>query len=559
MKRVSYITIFILLLAFSGCSEDFLDRKDLYRQLDENFYSNPQQIFEALTATYTKLTSDWGGANYGLVCGILGPDRLGGGAEGDLDPHDTDEFRVSSEDNYIELWETQYEGIFRANMIISNFEKAEYDNEIDQNRDLGEAYFLRAMFYYRLATLFGTAPLITDPAPVNLPRASADDIFALIGSDFKKAIELMPDIPYQQIPAEMSGRATRWAAQGMLARALLFYTGYYNKTELPLTEGGAITQAQVLNWLEDGIQNSGHDLLDDPRNLYSYTVPEVDSVYDYVTMNNLEFAGDGNKEVVFSVKYSSYSDWSLPGRTSYSNQAALYQGMRVQTNGVVPFSAGWGFGPVNPLLWESFEEGDIRQHGFILNIADDVPGEDSIKAIYNRTPKWADPQYTETGHWNKKGMGTVIYQGANIVGYYANIYGGNSNMQLWNMQDDILLRFADVLLMAAELGSSNAVSYVNEIRERAQLGPVSSVTLDVIKQERRHELCCEGLRYHDVLRWGDAEAAFAEASGFTVYTGEKPETYDNQFNPDRIFLKVPESEVRLSNGVLVQDPGWLTE
>ena len=132
-------------------------------------------------------------------------------------------------------------------------------------------------------------------------------------------------------------------------------------------------------------------------------------------------------------------------------------------------------------------------------------------------------------------------------------------MQLWNMQDDILLRFSDILLMAAELGSSNAQTYFDDVRERAGLARGSkTVSLEAIKMERRHEFCCEGLRYYDVLRWGDAEAAFAEASGFAVYTGEvvEEDPYINHFNPERTFLKVPESQVRLSDGVLVQDPGW---
>jgi hypothetical protein len=130
-------------------------------------------------------------------------------------------------------------------------------------------------------------------------------------------------------------------------------------------------------------------------------------------------------------------------------------------------------------------------------------------------------------------------------------------MQLWNMQDDILLRFSDILLMAAELGSSNAQTYFDDVRERAGLGRGSkTVSLEAIKMERRHEFCCEGLRYHDLLRWGDVEEAFAEASGFTVYTGGVSETYVANYNPARTFLKIPESQVRLSNGVLEQDPGW---
>lgn len=555
MKKVIYISIFSLLFAFVGCNEEFLDQKNLYEQLDENFYSNPQDIFDALAAAYTKLTSNWGIMNYGLVTSTLGDDRLGGGGINDLVPHDIDKFTNSVEDNYLEMWQTNYEGIFRTNMIITRFDQAEYTNEQDRNRDLGEAHFLRAVFYYRLATLFGTVPLVTDPAPVNLPRATPAEIFAQIASDLKLAIELLPDIPYQQIPDEMSGRATRWAAQGIMARAYLFYTGYYDQSEMPLVEGGSITQTQVLAWLENCIQNSGHALLSDPRNLWPYTVPEIAADYPYVADNGLSYAGDDNEEIVFAVKYGSFSDWNHPGRTAYSNQSILYQGLRMN-DGLVPFGHGWGFGPVNPKLWDSFEPGDVRQQGFILNMIDNVPGEEAIAGAYILGGQLGDPQQDETGHWSKKGLPVVMYDGANIKGYYFITYGGNDNMQHWNMQDDPQLRFADILLMAAELlGPGAGDTYLNEVRNRAGLGDASA-TLDNIKRERRHELCFEGLRYHDLLRWGDVEAAFAEATNLTIFTAGVEDVYTVQFNPERVFLKIPESQVRLSDGALLQYPGW---
>jgi hypothetical protein len=565
MKKIHYISLFVLLITFIGCSEDFLERKDLYRQLDENFYSNPEQISQALTAAYTKLTNNAGANNYNLVLSIMSDDRLGGGGINDLVPHDADEFTNSAEDTWNELWGTQYEGIFRTNMIINRFDQAEYDNEQDRNRDLGEAYFLRGYFYYRLAVLFGTVPVITDPSPVNLPRATPEEIFAQIGSDLKMAIELMPNIPWDHPDnnqAERNGHATKWAAEGIMARAFLFYTGFYGQTTMPLVDGGSITSAEVIGWLQDCIQNSGHALLNDPRNLWTYTADLVAPEYSYVADNGLLFAGDGNEEIVFAIKYASYSDWNYPGRTAYSNQAILYQGLRISSpdvmSGCLPFGDGWGFAPVNPYLWDSFEPGDVRQQGSILSLVDGLPEEQSIADAYVLGGEMGDPMYQETGYWSKKGLPTVVLQGLNIRGYYYVLYEGNQSMQHWNMQDDPILRYADVLLMAAELlGPGAGDVHLNAVRSRAGLGNASA-TLENIKRERRHELCFEGLRYHDLLRWGDADAAFAEASGFTVYTAGVPEDspYTNHYNPERKFLKIPESQIRLSDGVLVQDPGW---
>jgi hypothetical protein len=553
MKKLKYISLSLLLLAFMGCSEDFLNQKNLFEQLDENYYSNPDQILEALTAAYSKLTSNAGANNYNLTASIMSDDRLGGGGINDLVPHDADQQTNSAEDTWLEMWRTLYEGIFRTNMIILRFDQAVYTDEVARNRDLGEAYFLRGFFYFRLALMFGQAPLIIDPAPVNLPKASPEELFAQIASDLKKAIELMPNT--QRVETERNGHATKWAAEGIMARAFLFYTGYYNKTDMPLAEGGSVTQQQALDWLEDCITNSGYELLSDPRDLYPYTAIG-DSQYIYNEENNLSFASDVNNEVIFAVKYASFSDFNYPGRTSYSNQAILYQGLRMN-NGIVPFGNGWGFAPVNPQLWESFEPGDIRQQGFILSLVDGLPEEQPIADAYVWGGELGDPQYQETGYWSKKGLPAVQWDAAhaNVVSYYFVLYGGNQNMQLWNMQDDPILRFADVLLMAAELGSTNAQSYMDQIRSRAGLASVPP-TLDNIKRERRHELAFEGLRYFDLLRWHDAEAAFATATGFTVWTGNVEETYSVTFDPDKTFLKIPESQIRLSNGTLEQNPGW---
>ena len=118
MKKLYYILYIFLLFAFIGCTEDFLDRKDLYDRLDENFYSNTEQIEQALTAAYSKLANDYGNQDFNLVASIKSDDRFGGGGTTDLIPHDADLFTNSAEDTWLEMWLADYEGIFRCNMII---------------------------------------------------------------------------------------------------------------------------------------------------------------------------------------------------------------------------------------------------------------------------------------------------------------------------------------------------------------------------------------------------------------------------------------------------------
>jgi hypothetical protein len=109
-----------------------------------------------------------------------------------------------------------------------------------------------------------------------------------------------------------------------------------------------------------------------------------------------------------------------------------------------------------------------------------------------------------------------------------------------------VFRFADVILMLAEAKFNNgntgdAMTLVNEIRTRAKLPPVTSITYDIIKKERRLELAMEGTRFFDLKRWGDAETALA----FDGFVAGKSE-----------YFPIPLAEITKSNGVLVQNPGY---
>jgi hypothetical protein len=84
----------------------------------------------------------------------------------------------------------------------------------------------------------------------------------------EKCISLMASKPYTYVE---SGHATKWAAEALMARVFLFYTGFYSKSELPLAEGGSVSKTEVVAWLEDCIKNSGHELVADFRNLWAYT------------------------------------------------------------------------------------------------------------------------------------------------------------------------------------------------------------------------------------------------------------------------------------------------
>lgn len=154
---------------------------------------------------------------------------------------------------------------------------------------------------------------------------------------------------------------------------------------------------------------------------------------------------------------------------------------------------------------------------------------------------------------------TVKNSKGQIKNYAHVLYGAIDNFNLNNCQDLILMRFSDVLLMAAELECPKAQDYYDRVRGRVGLQP-KPVSLDNIKEERRFELAFEGIRYWDLLRWHDAERVINEnMKDIPVITLGKETSVTVKFRTETGgFLAIPNSEILLSNGVLKQNPGWDT-
>jgi hypothetical protein len=572
MKKLKYLIPFVIVLLAIGCNKDFLDQKDLYHISDGSYYRTPEDIQQALAGAYAAVPLDAGNNNPYIVSDLMSDDCFGGGGSNDDGFHSTDEFTLVNGEYYSELFQFSWNGILRVNTIIKRFSQAVYEDATQRRQDIGEAHFLRAYFYFRLSQFFGPVPLKLDPNPANLPRASADEMYGQIALDLKTAIDSMPNIPIFTTNSPALGHATKWAAEGLMARVFLFYTGYYNKTDIQLPDGGTLTKDQVIAWLEDCIDHSGHALLDDFRDNWAYSYVQR---YKYTSDNALSWADQpigvsDNTETVWSIKYSPYGGWNPPDQQlSYSNQHSLYVGLRQQS--YIPFGQGWGGGPVNPQLWESFDDNDLRKKGSILNVNELDTMEATVNgdAIYDNFIWGSDNMWEETGYWQKKYMpiwdsivdnpATAAVERNRIVSIFFNQFFTPDDIQLWNMQDDILIRFADILLMAAELGAPNSAEYFNMVHTRAGLDPIASPTLDDIKLERRHELAFEGLRYFDLLRWGldDAKTAIESANGMIVKYIGVDGPYEVTFRTSTGgFLPIPQSEITISEGVLTQTPGW---
>ena len=570
MKKITYLIAFTAMVFITSCSSE-LDTVNLYGKSLESFYKTPTDIDEAMAGVYNAMYTLNVHSNESMAANLMDNMMLGGGGPDDKSAKWVDNFEDPQDDTYQDMWTQSYNGISRANAIIEKTEATDFTSYFDtpeealafKDQSIGEAYFMRAFYFFRLAKFFGGVPLIINlDTPRDIARATYEETYAQITSDLVTAIERMPATSFQSIPTSSYGHANKWVAEAYLARVYLYFTGYMTNIEgqstsdLPLVDGGTLSASQVTAYLDDCIQNSGYALVSDFRNLWPYSyVNEVannDSTLPWAAAEGLAWVGQdgmnptfgtGNSETMFMQRYS-FGNWGWDNGNIYTNRFALFAGMRGQS--LVPFGEGWGWCTINPILWSGWDDTDPRKVGSIIKVGEADQG----TAGYE--PSKGDQQ---TGYWNKKytAIQNVPDGGGDVTGMFIQMYQwGDSDMQLMHAQDFIFMRFADVLLMHSEITGS--AEGLNRVRLRSGLDPVG-YSLEALKQERLHELAFEGLHWFDLVRWGDVDNAYSQT--IQVNNSGVEGNYKANYRPEtKGLVSIPETQIRLSNGVYNQNPGW---
>jgi len=559
MKKIIYLVAAALLCM--SC-DSFLETENLTKKNTSNFPRTATDAENMLTGVYSILTQSTSSVQYSyfFVSEIASDDRFGGGGENDKEFQGADHLLNVGPDYYKSFWTASYKGVFRANMALQTMDDCEIDESI-KNQYKAEIHFLRAYFFHQLAEMFGEVPLMMTPEAINKERTNIDLIYGQIAYDLKQAIAMLPATKYSNT---VSGRVTKWAAEALMSRVFLFYTGFYNKTELPLGDGtgeansGTVTKSEVISWIDDCVANGGHELVDDYRRLWAYSNPHTAKDYDFVkdlaeSGKTWVLDGTTNPEHVFSLKYSTLGGWS----NAYANRYCLFFGFR-NDNGfenTFPFGQGWGGGPVNSTLWNEWEKAepdDIRRKASIIDVV-----EECDNYMFGQ-----DTQMDDTGYWQKKYIALRAYDGSGeLKNTFASLmWGMPDDFSMGHPQDICIIRFADVLLMQSEL-KENADG-INQVRSRVNL-PAVNYSAQALRQERRFELAFEGRRWADIRRWGVASELLDKQVGVSIYNrgvAEKQKNfgsgYANRYNETKGFFPLPYSEIQLSAGVLTQTPGW---
>ena len=565
------VALGLLTLGIASCSSDFLDTESKTDTTTGNYFKTETDAARALIGCYDgwQCTVSHGPTFCFLYLSELLSDECygGTGANDARNSQVVDRFSINEDPSQVDLfnnlWQYYYEAIYRCNELISHENDIAWTSDAIHGQYMGEARALRALCYFDLVRIFENVPLLTAPTSENVPQAAPDSVYAQIVADLKYAAENIPASAYPKSDAANNdGRITPYAAKSLLARVYLFYNGVYGG------EPGNLTKAEALQGLEDIINSKEYSLIPLYKNLWycASTTWEQDASGNWSEVST--YAGDGNAETILSMKFNYTSDYN---GNSGGNKAIQMFSIRGGTF-KAPYGQGWGGATVPRKTYNSFLNGDQRRDASIINLtAEGIASMDEYK-------KAIDDQREYTGFFNKKYTARSGYlQGAdgswNLTHYYNDVMAGD--FQISQPIDYVVMRYADVLLMAAELGANSAQNYFNQVRERAYTvdngdGTTSlsssyvqkNLSKDNILEERRLEFAFEGQRYWD-LRRQDADASIAANaivnSGEAVTTGGNEETVAYtaaNITSKRGFMQIPNTQILLSNNVLKQNAGW---
>lgn len=512
-KYIKYIVLIVAIVAFNSCFDSDIETQST-QELASEYYQTDEQVSMALTAAYDPIGWVWN-ANGQLWGGSLktwgnfaSDDAYSGGQDENDQPtyQAAHLYTVSPADpgsNLFSMWKAYFMGNYRANLILDNVEP---DTQLKESA-IAQAKFLKGFYYFYLSRMFGGLPIINQVLNAEdiTARESYDNTLTYIEGLLEEAIASGNMQERVGTTDPSNGLGTLASAQALLGKVYLYHKKYEKAIEV----------------LEKVAGNSSYELEKEYWKIFSGQ-------------------NKHNVESIFEINFSSSTGAGFEG----NNDIYLF-GPR----GGVAFNDtiynGWGFNQPKQDLVDAFNEqnDNVRLHATVFF-------SDSLQTWYNKsrgeeTPiTWVGARQ-ENGYWDRK--------------HYPDPRNATTVSHYYMNNNDIILRLADVYLMLAEANvrtgkNSDALVYINRVRERAGLASLGSVNLSDVKKERRLELALEGERYFDLVRWtGDDDKIDADnILGPLGYDIGTPGTKTKGLFP------IPESEINSTYGEnkLIQNEGY---
>ena len=600
---------------FTACN-DMLDTDPRVTELTAATFPGKPGDVEALNAgTYSIMNTLGGGDQSNILnnpfywWSLMSDDCYGSGGLQDNVAKSLHHFTTASANQYEADFILLYGGVSRANNQIETIDNVDWTNNTAQrNQLLGEGYFMRGFYTLLLTQLYGDVPLITSTtitADMQKEVSAEEKIYPQILSDFVSAKNLM-----KAERANGSGHADKFTAESFIARAWMFWAGFYKgvrelakegdseNTTIALVaqegiaEGSKLTKTDVINALKDVVNNGGYKLCEDFRSLWQYSNSLLwdeahdgkGHAYEYIADMKRSNCfdqpgmGNGNTEEIFQIQFMNASKWAIGGTYNnprmYSNYLSCFWGLRngaSNDNGkrdkTYPFNQGWGQGTPSVNIWADWSDDDLRKKATLINL--------------NDTKEVASYTY-EKDDCEESGIAVKKYADVNLDACAADNDSwwskcpGYTSSSLDNKQqgdhfeDYYLMRYSDVLLMLTEL--TGDAQYMHEVQKRAGVAE-TAYSLENVQNERRWEFALEGLRFNDMRRWSGcdnhsensyaAKALQAQSGKSITVRGKAGSTlahmtcsWSKRYADTKGFLPKPQSQINLMNGGLVQNPGW---
>ncbi len=518
MRTTMFLMVFFITL--SGC-EDFLEEVPT-GELTASADLTAGEYGLPLTIGAYRMLKEWtGGAR---DWGNQLPNTLefptGGAYTGEpharFDKYQTNQVTGNLLDNFNNQWKNWYSGVQAANLALSMLPDVDLP-EATLDQYMGEVRALRAFYYFCIVRYWGDAVMITEPladvAQAEMPKTSLKVIYDDV---------IIPDLEYAliNVPAGKSpdGRITQDIVRAILADVYLTVSGYpYQEVETNPTkdwcgEGSwSMTDYPVNSASATAFLQKAKTLLDA---LYGqYSLGTYDDLHD-PAMNN-------KGEAIFQVQYSSESGF---------------------TNDILQRSL-----PLLTKISKSDENGSF------------VPWVGYYNSYATNDKRAMERQMFFTWDTNIDDVtDTVRFAPPHLYKYYdaAAVKSVNGSGLNWSHY-----RYVDILLMRTEvywaLGESAADKGINEVRARAELAPLSSVTLKDILSERAWELVFENKMLWDQRRTRKAVVyGDHEISAIQNFVGHQPAIFNFAFTPQHLLSPIPGDEMA-NNGQIQQNFGYL--
>jgi starch-binding outer membrane protein, SusD/RagB family len=521
-KMKKFLIILIGIIIIQSCSDEFLNTPNPNTLSDDVFWKTEKDANLAITGCYATLqwNNFYGGGP--RTDGINSLEGLTDDAYFNWGLSFEDIGRsIHTPDNggIRNWWASCYGAIGRTNKVIKNIPDMEIGQAM-KDRIVAEAKFLRALYYLHLSMTFRDAPLILEPQKISesdVPKNSKAEIVAQIIKDLQEAASVLPD----QIPANERGRATSGAALSLLARTYLY------------------------NEMWEEAKTTAKKVMDE----YDYTLhpsyPELFSL-----------AGENSKEIIFGVEFErGINEGQLWGR--HFKNPPIFIGTLPDLVDSYYCIDGLPIDKSPLFQGDPLQTPSMSNLGYIFD----------EKRYINRDPRLDYTLVRNKSIWQEKEIDThFIKAGVVFRKWTEEQVGDNALDYTDNALNFQVIRYADVLLMWAEAavmsGNYNeqqVIDAINQIRQRGDVmmpkvedvegtGLSQAKLMEIIKHERRIELAYEGLRYFDLVRWGELKTVWNNVFIPKTITRLYKEPLSNVW-------PIPQTELE-NNEVLEQHQEW---